>query len=121
MLEHLKELESYDPSKDYVVAKHDQQQIQIKKGRKLIGEIPDSSYKEGGTLQVWEIVPKGSISFEPQVALPASEEVVEEAVASKPETDPLIIAESEPVETKPKPKPKPSLRKRVTAKMKGTK
>ncbi len=70
MIEQLMAMEGYDPKKNYVVAKHSDKFMMLRKGRIKAGEIPDATGNQDGTMVVWEI----------------------------PSDDPQVVAESEPVE-----------------------
>lgn len=87
-MEHLLEtLKGYDKDKTYIVAKHSMKSFNLAVGRKLLGEIPDSTDSQDGTMQVWEL---------PQASKP------------KVETKPAVSVAPTGATTKPKPKPKDS-------------
>jgi len=105
-------MEGYDPKKEYVVAKHSDKFMMLRKGRVRAGEIPDASGDQDGTMVVWEILSK-----DPQVvAEPEPVETVTVTVATP--TEPEVV--EPPTPEPPKPTRITRAIKKVTGK-KGTK
>ena len=107
LMDHIEALKGYNHGKEYVVAKHSETALNLAKGRKLLGEIPDSSTNQDGTMQVWEL---------PQATKPKVEEVkpkVEVEASPRPKSPPSTVRKAVTN------KPKSSIRKRISDKLKG--
>ena len=112
MLEHLRNLKGYDESKEYIVAKHSAALAQKAQGRKLLGEIPDSTGEQNGTMQVWEVSPE------------AMDEALDEMLGNQDPKSTVVTLGEEIKQTEElvvSSVAKPSIAKRITNKLKGNK
>ncbi len=112
MAEALELMEGYDKEKEYVVAKHAAALAQRAKGRKLAGEIPDSTGEQNGTMQVWEVSPE------------AMDEALDEMLGNQDPKSTVVTLGEEIKQTEElvvSSVAKPSIAKRITNKLKGNK